>query len=98
MSEQVKPGTRVRWESQSQSWRYTKEGEVLAFLPAGQSLTPWMHGYPKSRVMILPSTYVSSVDRYVVRVDNQGNLPRIYAPLAAVIEAAARTDDTQQED
>ena len=84
----IKPGDVVTWTSRSGGYEKTKTGYVVAVLEPGESIEPYMGPYPKSRVMVHPSTYVSRVPRYVVDVVPSGkHLPRMYAPLRSIVDA-----------
>lgn len=97
----IETGTLVRWRSTSNGSQTVKEGVVLALLPPRPSddgnalvvLRRLRGDVPASRLRVQPSTYASSVDRYLVEVGRY-----YYAPRAGVVERqnpAALTTEQQ---
>nr|PZN36774.1 MAG: hypothetical protein DIU70_13890 [Bacillota bacterium] len=85
-------GTLVRWESHGAGWFKTKEGRVVAFVPAWADpveACPELKAVPRSRIKF--SLEPAAVDRYVVRVyrtSRRGGLDYYYGPRADVVERA----------
>lgn len=84
----LRPGTWVRWESQSQGSWVTKQGEILAHLKAGDRISD---GYElkDGKVAKTPDGLVriSQHDRVVIAVvaNPKTGLRKIYAPLLSVV-------------
>lgn len=86
----IAAGTKVEWSSHAGGYGTKKHcGRVLGFLPAGVSCKETFPG-----VTLNKRTYdKSSVDRYVVEVEEQAGAPyarftrkRYFAPLASTLE------------
>lgn len=83
----LKPGTWVRWESQSQGSWITKQGEVLAHVPAGTVLAPTFTLGDKVLKTPKNLTRSSQQDRTVVAVvvNEHTGLRRIYVPMTGLL-------------
>lgn len=89
----------VKWKSQSGGHSTTKEGKVLAHIPAGDSiraLFPTLsgtsgHRIPQSRLKFEVDR--SRVRRYLVAVPRPGGDPDYYAPPAQTLEAQNPTSE-----
>lgn len=86
----IKAGEKVAWRSSSGGTTKRKEGTVLAFVSAWQDartvlLTKIGDLPPSSRIRVQPSTFRSSIDRYLVAVSD-GRKDVYYLPRAEVVE------------
>lgn len=94
-------GTRVRWTSQSKSYRTTKTGYVVRNIPAGQpapcprfcfpDIENWKkYAQPNTKASQYSpiGSEISQHHRYLVKVEVSLGKFKYYAPIASKVEVA----------
>ena len=89
-SSTIPNGTRVSWGTRVRSDTFFKHGVVVAWLGAKQSMAQALADIDQTDTFSQWNCYKdrSSVDRYLVCVEDNGSRPKLYAPQARQLERA----------